>query len=109
MNTIQHALAQALPKELEAIRQQARKQEFEDAAKKGALLLAEATRATRSHDSAAALAAVRKDRRACACYLAKCLKCPVSAKNGRRSGFAELETMERFWREQLPSSAGAVA
>lgn len=94
MNTLQSALRDALPGAIEAIRKEARKKAFEDATARGKDLLLQATRATGDGDPRRALAAVRKDRYACACFLAKTLN-----RNVQR-GFSELELMEQFWTEK---------
>lgn len=94
MNSIQSALQAALPQAMEQIRKEARKAAFERAAVRGSQLMLEATVATRDGDLRRALAAVRKDRYACACYLAKALKRPVP------QGFSELELMEQLWAEK---------
>lgn len=94
MNTLQSALQAALPQAMDQIRKEARKAAFERTAAKGSQLMLEATQATRDGDPRRALAAVRRDRYACACYLAKALKRDV------RRGFSELELMEQLWTEK---------
>lgn len=102
MNTLQSELKAALPKQLADIQAQARKAAFERAATKGERLMLEATQATGAGKLVEALAAVRKDRYACAAYLAKVNGWPLSPRRrGQRSGFSELELMEQFWKEKI--------
>lgn len=101
MNSMQSQLQSALPQQLAAIQAQARKAAFERAAVRGEQLMLEATQATGKGNPGAALAAVRKDRYACAAYLAKVNRMPVSARQKRqRCGFSELELMEQLWQEK---------
>lgn len=94
-------------KDLQSFLQDARKAAFERAAAKGRQLLLAATQATKDGDAARALAVVRKDQYACAAYLAKANHLPVSAHGSqRRSGFSELELMERFWQEKIAEADG---
>lgn len=95
MNTIQSALSACLPKELEQIRKAAKAAAFERDAMHGETLMLEATKASAVGDAAGALAAVRKGRGACACFLAKSLQVPV------KKGYQELELMEQFWRDKV--------
>lgn len=95
MNTIQSALKNALPKEIENIRRQAAAAAFNRNAKLGEGFMLEATQHSVVGNAVTALAAVRKDRHACACFLAKSLNC------GIRDGYTELELMEQFWKEKV--------
>jgi hypothetical protein len=94
MNTIQSALSACLPNQIEQIRKQAKAAEFDRDAKRGEGLMLEAAKASAVGDATGALAAVRKGRGACACFLAKSLQVAV------KKGYQELELMEQFWRDK---------
>lgn len=102
MNTLQYALKQAFPEEIERIAKEERRRKFEESAARGRDLLRQAGQLVEAGDLEAARKEVLKNRYACACALAKEGKKPVPA------GFVELKNMEDFLALQLSKSNGRV-
>lgn len=106
MNTMQSALRSAFGDDLDVILRKAR---FDRAVERGEQLLQEATRATKQGHLAAALKAVRKDRYACAAYIARHLSQKhrkfVPVEGDKLSGFSELTLMEELWAKEATVAA----
>lgn len=108
MNTMQTALRSAFGNDLDAILRKAR---FDRAVERGEELLQEATQATKAGRLRDALKAVRKDRFACAAYIARHLSEKyrkfVPVEGNKLSGFSELTLMEELWAKEATAKNGS--
>lgn len=103
MNSIQSALKAAFDKACGngEFEKRLRKAKFDRAVERGMKLMLEATKATVEDRLEDALAAVRKDRYACAAYIADTLSKERKRFVSIRLGFSELELMEQLWKEKI--------
>lgn len=99
MHSFQSALAEAFGG-TEELDKRLRKAKFERAVERGRKLMLAATKATVEGRLTDALAEVRKDRYACAAYIASELSKERKRFVPIRVGFSELELMERLWEEK---------
>lgn len=99
MHSFQSALAEAFGG-TEELEKRLRKARFERAAEHGRELMLNATKATIKGRLKDALMEVRKDRYACAAYIASELSKERKRFVPVKAGFQELELMEQLWEKE---------
>ena len=99
MHSFQSALAEAFGGK-EELEKRLRKARFERAAEHGRELMLNATKATVEGRLKDALTEIRKDRYACAAYIASELSKERKRFVPVRVGFSELELMEQLWEKK---------